>query len=176
MTVQVRDQFGNPVATSGIAVTLQLVPQARSSGTLTRLTVGSGLATFDDLKIEQAGRYQYLAEAPALSSVTSAQFNVTAGAVSVIEVVSGTPQSALVLTPFANRLEVRVTDAFDNPVSGQTVSFTPPGTGASAVLSAPSGPTDANGQRPALWQRQMPSPEVMWSQPARRALPAWPLH
>ncbi len=146
VTVQVRDQFGNPVATSGIAVTLQLVPPARSSGTLTQVTNASGLATFNDLKIDQAGRYQYLAEAPGLSSVTSTTFNVSAAAVSAIEIVSGTPQSALVLTPFANRLEVRLTDRFDNPVSGQSVAFAPPGAGPSASLSAPSGPTDANGR------------------------------
>jgi hypothetical protein len=63
-----------------------------------------------------------------------------------IAVVAGTaPQSAKTGTQFAQPLTVVVTDGGANPISGVTVTFSAPSTGASAALSTPS-PTDANGQ------------------------------
>ena len=44
----------------------------------------------------------------------------------------GTPQSAVVNTAFGAGLQAVVKDALNNPVSGVTVTFTAPGSGASA--------------------------------------------
>ncbi|MEP6602079.1 MAG: hypothetical protein ABJB49_09770, partial [Nitrospirota bacterium] len=48
---------------------------------------------------------------------------------------SGTPQLAVVGTAFGTALQAKVTDAFLNPVSGVTVTFTAPAGGASATFN-----------------------------------------
>jgi hypothetical protein len=47
---------------------------------------------------------------------------------------AGTPQSATVNTAFSTALQATVKDASSNPLSGVTVTFTAPGTGASATF------------------------------------------
>src|SRR5262249_32661068 len=47
----------------------------------------------------------------------------------------GTPQSTAINTAFATALQATVRDASNNPVSGVTVTFTAPGSGASANFS-----------------------------------------
>ncbi len=66
---------------------------------------------------------------------TSAPVLITAGPAASIKIVEGTSQSATVNTAFATPLEVEVQDLYGNPVSGATVTFTAPSTGASAILS-----------------------------------------
>jgi hypothetical protein len=58
---------------------------------------------------------------------------------------SGSGQRAIVNAAFASPLAVIVKDVLNNPVSGVTVSFSAPGTGASAALSSPTAVTDASG-------------------------------
>lgn len=62
-----------------------------------------------------------------------------------ITAIGGTPQSAPVNTAFPSTLQVLVKDASNNPLSGITVQFTAPATGASAALSAASAVTNAAG-------------------------------
>lgn len=59
---------------------------------------------------------------------------------------SGTPQSTAINTGFAAPLVVRVTDTAGLPVVGVVVDFTALGSTASAVLSAASATTNANGE------------------------------
>jgi uncharacterized repeat protein (TIGR03803 family) len=59
--------------------------------------------------------------------------------------VSGGGQSAVVGQPFANALEVSVTNSNGSPVSGATVTFTAPSSGASAMLSSATATTNSNG-------------------------------
>ena len=148
VTVQVQDSLGNAVHTSGIAVILQADATVRRlkelSGTVTESTDSNGVATFANLSISQTGNYTLQASSTGLNSATSNPFKITAGTAAKIRVSGGTPQSATILTLFAEQLQVRVLDSLDNPVSGATVTFTAPGSGASATLSAPA-LTDANG-------------------------------
>jgi hypothetical protein len=58
---------------------------------------------------------------------------------------SGTPQSAAINTAFASPLQVTVKDLGGNPVTGVTVNFAVPGSGASATLSAASAITNGSG-------------------------------
>ncbi len=58
----------------------------------------------------------------------------------------GTPQDTPVNTEFPEPLVVRVVDQVGDPVSGVEVGFIAPDSGASAVLSAPTATTDANGE------------------------------
>ncbi len=149
MTVQLTDSTGNNVAQAGVAVTLELNPAtgrlAAITGTTTVATNASGLASFADLSIGTAGSYQLTAVGTSLVSAQSSAFTITAGPASAITVTGGSPQSTTVLAPFAAPLQVLVSDAAGNPLSGVTVSFAAPATGASATLSAATATTDANG-------------------------------
>ena len=64
----------------------------------------------------------------------------------VLSLVSGTPQTAALNTGFGLPLKVKVIDTAGTPVHGVMVTFTPPGSGASAALSATTATTDCNGE------------------------------
>ena len=149
VTVQLQDSFGNKVAMSGVNVAIQASPVAGRfralSGTATRPTDATGLASFSTLSLSQTGRYTLLAEASGITSATSSQFTITAGAAAAIQATGGTPQSTTINTAFPDALQVLVTDAASNPVIGATVNFVAPGSGASAALASPSAITDATG-------------------------------
>ena len=55
----------------------------------------------------------------------------------------GTPQSTSVGTAFGTALQVTLKDGLGNPVSGVTISFAAPTTGAGATLSSPTADTNA---------------------------------
>jgi outer membrane protein OmpA-like peptidoglycan-associated protein len=135
LVVVVVDAFGNPVP--GATVTFA-APGSGASATLTpaAVTNAAGQTQVTPTANSTAGVYNVTASvAGVMTSVTFALTN-TAGAAASLAVVSGTPQSATVRTAFGAPLVVVVRDAFSNPVAGRTVTFSPPGTGASAVLSA----------------------------------------
>jgi uncharacterized protein (TIGR03437 family) len=144
LTVQVQDSAGNPVGAAGRPVTLQLLPGGTLFGAPTQNTNANGLATFPGLSVQRAGQYRLLAESSGISSPTSSPFTIRAGS-AINAVLSGTPQSAMVLAPFVQPLQARITDSYDNPVSGLTLTFEPPPSGPSATLSTPAATTDANG-------------------------------
>jgi adhesin/invasin len=149
VTVQLQDSFGNSVAMAGVNVSIQASPVAGLArtlhGTATVATDSTGRATFANLSLDQAGTYTLLAQATGVTSATSAPFLITAGSAAAIQASGGTPQSATINTPFANALQATVKDALGNAVSGVTVTFTAPGSGASAALSSPTAVTDAGG-------------------------------
>ncbi len=91
------------------------------SGGLTLKTAGSQTVTATDTTT-------------ATAKGTSAAVTVTAAAVSKLLAATGTPQSATVGTAFANPLVVEALDAYSNPVSGASVTFLTPSTGASATI------------------------------------------
>ncbi|MGB8097423.1 MAG: SBBP repeat-containing protein [Terracidiphilus sp.] len=72
------------------------------------------------------------------------KFGPLATSAAAIAAVSGGGQSATIGKAFANPLVVKVTDASGNPVSGVTVTFTAPSSGASASLST-AAPTASDG-------------------------------
>ena len=71
----------------------------------------------------------------------SNSFTITGGAPAAISILSGGTQSATILTPYAIPLTVFVEDQYLNPVSGATVVFTAPPSGASGLFN---GSTTAN--------------------------------
>ena len=149
VTVQLQDSFGNRVAMAGVAVAIQASPVTTRFRTLrgatSVMTDETGLATFANISIDQAGAYTLAAAAAEITSATSNAFNITAGAASTIQATGGTPQTTAISTAFATPLQATVKDASGNPVSGAAVTFTAPGTGASATLSAGQATTDASG-------------------------------
>ena len=66
---------------------------------------------------------------------TSGSITVSAGAAASVTPTAGTPQSATINSAFATNLGARVDDAYNNPVSGATVTFTAPGSGASGAFA-----------------------------------------
>ena len=62
-----------------------------------------------------------------------------------VNAVNGTPQSTGVGNAFSTPLEAQVVDTFGNPVSGVTVTFAAPGSGASATFSPVTFTTDCTG-------------------------------
>jgi len=81
----------------------------------------------------------------AIGADCTVSVSFAANAPASIAVVAGDAQNAIVNQPFASALSVRVTDAKGTPLAGVTVSFAAPASGASAVLSATTAVTDANG-------------------------------
>jgi len=61
-----------------------------------------------------------------LGTADSGTITVVAGSASAVTVVSGSPQSAVVGTQFANVLVAKVTDSSGNPLSGVSVAFAAP--------------------------------------------------
>ena len=148
--VQVQDEFQNSLPGVQVAMLLE-GPSQVLAGTTTRITAANGQAIFNDLSITQAGT-GYQLDAVAIGSSAEAfsnSFAITGATPATIAVLSGGTQSATVLTPYAIPLTVIVKDQYLNPVSGATVVFTAPGSGASGLFGASTTVnvvTDAEGQ------------------------------
>jgi YVTN family beta-propeller protein len=140
----VKDAVGDPVpnitvtwATNGTTIA--------PGGTLsaaTSTTDANGLASVNVTANSKAGSFQVTASAVG----TPAQFTLTntAGAPFAITTHSGSPQTAVINTPF-QPLTVLVTDTDSNPVKGVTVTYVSNGTTANASLNPASAATDDNG-------------------------------
>jgi beta-lactamase superfamily II metal-dependent hydrolase len=146
LQAKVVDAGNNPL--SGISVTFSAPASGASgafSGSTTVLTDGSGVATAPTFTANgTAGAYNVTATAGALN----ATFNLTntAGAAAAITANAGTPQSAAINTAFATALQAKVTDAGNNPLSGVSVTFSAPASGASGSFSGSTTVvTDASG-------------------------------
>ena len=136
VTVQLEDSGGASQAEAGVTVTMSLSSGTGTlGGTLSRLTDASGLATFDDLSIDLSGSKQLTAASPGRAAAVSNAFTITAAAPASIAAIRGTSQCVRVGCACPEPLEVRVTDAFGNPVSGALVTYTAPSSGPSATLS-----------------------------------------
>jgi sugar lactone lactonase YvrE len=109
----------------------------------TPLTSGTGTVS---LTLKTAGAQTItVADSSGSPSVTSSSITTNAAVASAISVVSGSGQSATIGAAFSSALHVKVVDAYGNPLSGATVTFTAPASGASAVLSAASTTTASDG-------------------------------
>ncbi|HMP84120.1 MAG TPA: hypothetical protein PKA41_15590 [Verrucomicrobiota bacterium] len=92
VVVQVQDSYGTPISQSGISVTVKLlVGNGTLSGTLTKVTDGTGKVTFDNLSINKINAVAVLsatATAANLYEATSGLFTVGGG--------GGTPKTPLI--------------------------------------------------------------------------------
>jgi hypothetical protein len=135
----VKDSFNNPV--SGATVTFA-APNSGASGTFvggvsTTMTNASGVATAAVFTANTTAGGPYTVTASVSGVASPASFSLTnlAGAAVTIAATTGTPQSASISTAFAVQLQATVKDSFGNPVSGVTVTFTAPGSGASGTFA-----------------------------------------
>lgn len=139
------DAYGNPCD----GVTIGWSGPAGASaipGAVTSVTNASGQATMSWTANTTAGG-PYNVEASYLA-LSPAQFGFanTADIPDAISVVSGSGQSATVAAAFGAGLVVQVVDQYSNPCSGITVTYSPPGVGASCTLDDANPETDASGQ------------------------------
>ncbi len=142
LQVLVKDQYGNVIPG---AVVNFAVPTPGASGTLSTVTATTdvnGLASVNVTANTVAGRFNATGTLNALN----AQYNLTnlAGAATQVTV-SGGGQTAVINTGFTNPLQATVTDTYGNPISGATVNFTVPATGAGGTVAAATATTNANG-------------------------------
>lgn len=133
VTVQVQDSAGARVGVAGTPVSLQLIT-GNLAGATTQNTDANGIATFSDLSVAQAGTYQLGASSTGIASILSTPFGVTAGPPATITASGGTPQSAVTSTAYGTPLQITLTDAAGNPVSGATITFEAPLTGPSGTF------------------------------------------
>jgi Fe-S cluster assembly iron-binding protein IscA len=143
MIVVVRDASNNPI--DGVTVNFS-APGSGTSGTFSTgglntrsvLTSGGGKA---DPGIFQANSIAGAYNVTATVSSLNLTFNMTntAGIANSVTVnASTTPQSAVVSTTFGTNLTVTVRDQHNNPVSGVTVNYSAPTTGARGTFGGSS--------------------------------------
>ncbi len=133
----VKDSGGNLL--NNVTVTFT-APATGASGTfaggVTTATTASGVATAAVFTANAtAGAYTVTASVAGVATPASFSLTNTAGAAASIAATAGSGQSAPVSTAFATALQATVKDAGSNPVSGVTVTFTAPTTGASGSFT-----------------------------------------
>jgi hypothetical protein len=135
----VKDAGNNPL--SGVTVTFSAPASGASAAfsgsiTATATTNASGIAIAPALTANgNAGSFTLTASAPGTGATASFILSNLAVPAASIVATTGTPQSATVNTMFATALQATVKDAGNNPLSGVTVTFTAPASGASAAFS-----------------------------------------
>jgi adhesin/invasin len=124
--LQLSDADGNPVAQSGVAVTVQISSGAGTlGGTTTATSDGAGQVSFTDLVITgPAGVRTLIFAADAFASVASSPIALGVGAPASIEGVAGEGQTATVGSAVPVAPAVLVKDVSGNPVAGIPVNFT----------------------------------------------------
>ncbi|MDL5055423.1 hypothetical protein QQ056_17985 [Oscillatoria laete-virens NRMC-F 0139] len=149
--VCVVDAFGNP--TTNVGVTFS-APSAGASGTFGSAlsanvqTGGDGCATAPTLTANAiAGGWTLTASISGVGSpVNFSLTNLPGGApVEYLEAVQGVEQNTFVNTPFESPLVVRAWGPGESIVSGAVITFSAPGSGASATLSSTTAVTDSQG-------------------------------
>ncbi|MEI7892284.1 MAG: Ig-like domain-containing protein [Myxococcales bacterium] len=144
LVVTVRDANGNPVAGVEVTFTVSSTGPGATLGALKVLTDANGTATITATANTLTGSYVVYAQIAGVATPGRFELTNTAGPVAQLTVSAGSSnQSAQVGTAFTNRLGLTVVDAYGNGVSGLTVTFAAPSTGASAVLN-PATPTTTN--------------------------------
>jgi streptogramin lyase len=145
ITVQEENAGGAVVTTATDTITLTVTGPNGYVQTYTATAV-NGIATFNlsSTALTATGSYLYIATSGTLTDAVTSE-TVSTGAANTLTVVSGSGQSAAIGSAFSQALTVKVLDANNNAVSGATVVFSAPGSGASATLSAQTATTGANG-------------------------------
>jgi hypothetical protein len=138
LVATVKDAGGNPVG--GVTVTFT-APGSGPSGSFanganTAVTNASGVATSATFTANgTAGAYTVTASVAGASSPANFSLTNTSGQAASVTATGGSGQSAPINTAFASPLSAAVKDSGGNPISGVTVTFTAPATGASGSFA-----------------------------------------
>lgn len=144
--IGLRDAWGNVATTPNVSVTASITAGGAGTlmGTLSRTTSG-GIATFTDLRIDGVvGSRTLDFTSGSLTPATSTAIVVGAGTASVVQTYMPTsaPVAAasysygtgLPVGPVSDPPQVRVTDAFGNPVAGVGITWSPSSASNGATL------------------------------------------
>lgn len=116
-----------------------------SSNTETDTTNASGVATSSVFTANATvGANVVTASVAGVTATTSFNLTNTAGSATSIVATSGSLQDAQISTAFGSPLVATVLDNNQNPVSGASVTFTAPGTGASGTFASSSSATETD--------------------------------
>jgi hypothetical protein len=136
-TATVTDQFGNPVSGDSVAFT------SSGSQSIGSATAGSSLGTYQATITSSTtvGQYKITATDSSVSPSVSgtAPLTQTVGPAALVSVALG-PESAVGDGTFTSTATATVTDAFGNPVSGDSVAFTSSGGQSIGPVNAGSSP------------------------------------
>ncbi|MCS7012919.1 MAG: T9SS type A sorting domain-containing protein [Chloroherpetonaceae bacterium] len=114
-TVEARDANNALVTSFAGNITLAKASgPGNLSGTLTKAAV-AGVATFDDIKFDQAGTYTLTATSGSLTAATSGNINITAPTPTKLAITSITPASPTAGQPFS--VTVQAQDAANQPAN-----------------------------------------------------------
>jgi len=118
-SVQLQDQFGNPVTQNGVIVTAAVAGGgATLRGTLTATTSG-GTASFTGLNLfGPVGNYSLVLSAPGLTSATTQSVALSAGPAALLALTTQPSASAQSGVPFAAQPALQVRDSAGNSVAG----------------------------------------------------------
>ena len=146
LQVQVLDAGSNPVP--GATVTFA-APGSGASTTLsstTATTDANGKASVTaTANGTTGGPYTVTATVAGVSGAANFALTNTPGDPTALTLAGGSGQSAKINTAFTGLLQVLVQDASNNPVSGVTVTFTPPASGPGGSFVGRTAVTDATG-------------------------------
>src|ERR1043166_5002197 len=113
VTIRARDQLGNNAQGVSVTMTLKAGSSGTLSGTVTRVTDSSGVATFNDLSINLAGSKTLRATGNSLTPVDSSAF-VISGATATKLVFTTQPSGATAGAAFNTQPVVQSQDSFGN--------------------------------------------------------------
>lgn len=142
--VQIQDAFGNIVNSSAVVNVALVSGGATLSGTR-NVAASSGVATYTNLSMTEAGDYRLLASSGSLTTAQSDLFTMSPGPVVAPGVVTLSGASVSADGADETALNVKVRDSFNNPLVGKLVSVTS-SRGASDTILVVSDTTNAQGE------------------------------
>jgi subtilisin family serine protease len=134
LQVTLSDQFGNPISGQTITFTAPTSgPSASFIGSNSSISDANGRAQVQLIANTIAGSYNIIAKA---NSGISTSFTLTnlAASPSQLAIVSGNQQQTRINSQFAQPIQIRISDKYNNPIAGQLVAFNAPTSGPSAIL------------------------------------------
>ena len=137
----VKDAGGNPVSGQTVVFAAPLTGPSAILASPTAMTNAAGVASVTATANQLVGSYNVVATIGG----TTVNFVLTNITIATITATGGVVQSAMLNTAFPTALQATVKDNNGNPVSGVTVTFAAPVSGASAVLSNTTATTNASG-------------------------------
>jgi filamentous hemagglutinin family protein len=150
LQVRVQDQYGNTVPNATVNFAS---PGSGSSGafsgsnTISVTANASGLATAPVFRANTiAGGYSVAASTTTGAANNSFSLTNTPDVPDSLSIIGGNNQNTTVNTAFASALAVQVSDQYGNVIPNATVTFTPPGSGASGTPASATVTTDASGR------------------------------
>ena len=115
VTAEIVDAFGNRVNSSA-NVTLAIASGTGSLDGTATVAASNGLATFNNMNIDEAGNFTLSAASAGLNTDTSASFTISAGAAAAINFIQE-PTNATAGDNFTPTVTAEIVDAFGNRIN-----------------------------------------------------------